>query len=129
MEQNTQPQRPTKADPWEEMVTEWEHEGDLFKTGTQHKAKIINVDLTVAGEIFGEDAKNPDRKVARVTVAILPDERQTFSEVFSLPVNILSWNNAQFKLGMFKKRYGSVPKIGLLVDVLVQDKYFKIITA
>ena len=89
--------------------------------------EITEIVETTAGEIYGDEANDPDR--ANIQVGVSVDEfGQEFVENFSLPTSPKSWLNANFKLKQFKDEYGSVPEEGMEVQCrLGSDGFLELI--
>lgn len=85
------------------------------------EARIIEVNETVAGEVYGDVDfdYDPTRKMIEV---VADDGENEINETFALPKSENSWFNPNFKLGQFKEQYGSVPQVGMVVQTSVNDE-------
>jgi hypothetical protein len=84
--------------------------------------EILSMTASTAGEVFGDDAKKPEREVIKVHVRVETGEE--FEETLSMPSGVRSWRNAAFKLANFKKRYDKIPEVGDAVKVKIDAEGF-----
>ena len=84
---------------------------------------VIFVDLTTAGEIYGDVAKDATRDMIQVQIRV-KETGDTFKAAFTLPFGAISWRNKDFKLGKFVSRYGDLPEIGQKVEVKTGNNGF-----
>lgn len=72
----------------------------------------------------GSEQTYDERNGIALTVVLKNDTKDEFSNWYALP-NVRGWD--QSNLYAFKKRYGSVPKVDMVVDVEIDDNgFFKI---
>ena len=84
---------------------------------------VIFVDLTTAGEIYGDVAKDRPREMIQVQTRV-KETGDTFKAAFTLPFGAISWRNKDFKLGKYVTKYGDLPEIGQAVEVKTGDNGF-----
>jgi len=88
---------------------------------------ITNIEETTNEEYFGEETKGTytQRKGLKISVKIDSPEGAEFDQFFAFPkITGLRQSN----IGLFKKRYGSFPKKGLKVDVIInEDGFFRVV--
>jgi hypothetical protein len=82
---------------------------------------VVAIDLSTAGEIFKEAAKDPEREVIVLNVEV-PEHKQTFKKTFSAPASPASWKNKSFGLGLYAKKYGHPPRVGDKVEVSIGEE-------
>lgn len=82
--------------------------------------KITDIQVTTAGDVYGSEAKDPDREVINVRVEV-DQTGDRFKMAFTSPIGRASWTNPTFKLALFCQRYGDLPDIGMPVDVEVTN--------
>ena len=88
-------------------------------------AVVIAMGTRKAFEVFGEDAKNPDRDILELTCELA--DKSTFIEPFSMPKGVRSWKNETFKLRKYKKAYGKLPAVGdNVVAVFDKEGYLRV---
>ena len=92
---------------------------EALAEGMEFPAKVISMQTRKAYEVFGEDAKNPDRDILEVTCEL--GDKTTFVEPFSMPKGVRSWKNETFKLRKYRKAYEKLPAVGDMV-IAVFDK-------
>jgi hypothetical protein len=95
----------------------------LDATGSEYDGIIEQIDIAKAGDIFGEDAKDPDREVVQLTVRV-PEHDMSFRKTFSMPSSPASWHHPMFGLAGYVKAYGHTPQIGDAVKVSLTEKGF-----
>ena len=94
-------------------------ESEALAEETEFPAKVISMQTRKAYEVFGENAKNPDRDILEVTCEL--EDKTTFIEPCSMPKGVRSWKNETFKLRKYKRSYGKLPAVGDKV-IAVFDK-------
>ena len=90
-----------------------------------YKAEITEIMETTSHKYFGVD-KYDDREGYKVvfTVKSGDEELTVFDEFFNIPKPT---GLADSKIYRFSKKYGELPKIGMKVECLVVDGYFKVV--
>jgi len=100
-------------------------ESEALAEGESFPAVVIAMGTRKAFEVFGEDAKNPDRDILEMTCEL--EDKSTFVEPFSMPKGVRSWKNETFKLRKYKKAYGKLPAVGdKVVAVFDKEGYLRI---
>lgn len=77
---------------------------------------IQKVDVMTAGDVYGDQAKDPSREVIQVSITV-DQTGDTFRCAFTLPIAAISWKNKTFKLTQFVEKYGDLPEVGGAVEV------------
>lgn len=85
--------------------------------------EINGIEESTAGEVFGEKAKNPNRRVIQLSIKV-KETSDEFVETFTLPAGIGTWRNKKFKLAQFVNKYGKLPEPGMPVLVVLNDEGF-----
>lgn len=78
------------------------------------EGEIISVDRKVAADVFGENAKDPQREVLEVTV---DDGEGTWSETFNIPDDARAASHPRQRLNRYRETYGSLPEVGQVVHL------------
>lgn len=98
-------------------------QAETAPTDGEYSGEVIGIEETTAGEVYGEGAQSAaDKPMIEVTVRA--ESGTEFEEAFSLPESDMSWRNPNFKLGRFRRYYGEVPRVGLSVEVEVDENGF-----
>ena len=93
------------------------------KTPEIMSGAVIFVDLTTAGEIYGDVAKDATREMIQVQTRV-KETGDTFKTAFTLPYGAISWRNKDFKLGKYVSKYGDLPEVGQTIQVKTGDNGF-----
>ena len=87
------------------------------------KGTIVSVTPATNKEYFDSDAYDT-RDGIKISVVVEDGQKTEFNNWLSLP-NIRGYEKSN--LFAFKKKYGSVPKVNLIVDVIIdEDGFFRI---
>lgn len=90
---------------------------EASKTELENLTGIIQkIDVLTAGDVYGDQAKDPDREVIQVHIFV-EQTKDVFRCAFTLPLAALSWKNKSFKLGQYVEKYGALPEVGKKVSV------------
>jgi hypothetical protein len=108
----------------------------MEKEGVREKSKIVKLEIKPASELFGDQAKQPDRPILRISCE---NGANLNTSARGLEINseelcitnkaifLRSIKNELSKLGKFLKKYGEAPKTGMTVDtVMDEDGYMRI---
>src|SRR3972149_1524270 len=101
--------------------------GDVPDAGDRYPAKIVSISKPIrAGDIFKDKAKDPERPTLQVGFAGPGGVEGTaaISAPGISPDGRVGVRNPQSHLYRFAKKYGSGPKVGMPVEVFVDDKGF-----
>ena len=100
-------------------------ESEALSAEEEFPATVIAMAIRKAHEVFGEDAKNPDRDILELTCEL--KDKTTFVEPFSMPKGVRSWRNETFKLRKYGKAYGKLPAIGdKVIAVFDKEGYLRV---
>ena len=102
-------------------------EVDVPDAGDRYPAKIVSISKPIrAGDIFKDKAKDPERPTLQVGFAGPGGVEGTaaLSAPGISPDGRVVVRNPKSNLYRFAKKYGSGPKVGLSVEVFVDDKGF-----
>lgn len=86
-----------------------------------NQAEIQEIEETTAGNVYPDSVELDDPTKKMIRVVAETEDGTPVSEAFSLPTSDAAWYNPTFKLGQFKERYGTVPEVGMTVDVEMND--------
>ena len=97
----------------------------LDKAEEGYKGEIISIEETTSHEYFGEN-KYADREGYKITFSVTDgkEELAEFHEFFNIPKPT---GLPDSKIYKFSKKYGELPKIGMKVDCMVVDGYFRVL--
>ena len=98
-------------------------ESDMENLKKGFKAKITSIDSCNSSEVFGSDSKYEDRLGLKITLE-LTDGSKEWDEFFSVPDSPLGLLNSKCRISNFKRKYGQMPYVGMIVDVAVDDNGF-----
>jgi len=110
---------------WKSLHEKWAKEMEDSKNCTL-EGTITDLIDTTASHVYGDMAKDPSRPV--IHAEITASDGKKFHETFSHPEGPGSWRNSKFKLGLFLKKYGDLPKVGMKVNVGFDNDGFYTIT-
>lgn len=102
-------------------------EVDVPDAGDRYPAKIVSISKPIrAGDIFKDKAKAPERPTLQVGFAGPGGVEGTaaISAPGISPDGRVVVRNPKSNLYRFAKKYGSGPKVGMPVEVFVDDKGF-----
>ena len=102
-------------------------EVDVPDAGDRYPAKIVSISKPIrAGDIFKDKAKDPERPTLQVRFAGPGGVEGTaaISAPGISPDGRVVVRNPKSNLYRFAKKYGSGPKVGMPVEVFVDDKGF-----
>ena len=102
-------------------------EVDVPDAGDRYPAKIVSISKPIrAGDIFKDKAKDPERPTLQVGFAGPGGVEGTaaLSAPGISPDGRVVVRNPKSNLYRFAKKYGSGPKVGMPVEVFVDDKGF-----
>jgi hypothetical protein len=115
----------TEKDNAQKTIGETLAESEALAQTEDFSAVVIAMGTRKAYEVFGEDAKNPDRDILEITCEL--EDKSTFMEPFSMPKGVRSWKNETFKLRKYKKAYGKLPAIGdKVIAVFDKEGYLRV---
>jgi hypothetical protein len=89
-----------------------------LKIGFKGKIKEVT---PITNTLYFKGAGSFDERDGISVVVVVDNDGQEFSNWFGKP-NIRGWD--QSNLYAFKKAYGSVPKVNMVVDVVIDDNGF-----
>jgi hypothetical protein len=103
----------------------------IEEEGVKEKSKITGLEIATAEEFFGDAARYPDRPLLRITCenqATLNTSARGLELDSNGELSIVNKvqfqrgiKNALSKLGMFLKKYGEAPKVGMTVSTVMND--------